>query len=126
MTIPQTSSNLAREQKRIDRLFLCFSAAYGHVWLRIYKSGDFLDYSKKAWLKELNKFDDKALQYAIGVCIQNHHLPPTLPQFIDCCREYSKRYDFFKKEEESLKSDKATADFHLQQIKAILTKGAKL
>ena len=125
-TAPQTSSNLARDQKRIDRLFLCFSAAYGHVWLSIYKSGDFLDYSKKSWLKELTHFDDKALQYAIGVCIKNHHLPPTLPQFIDCCRAYNKRYDFFKPEEESIKSSQETADFYLQKMKLILKQGAKL
>ncbi len=126
MTAHQISSNLTRDQKRIDRLFLCFSAAYGHVWLSIYKSGDFLDYSKKSWLKELTHFDDKALQYAIGVCIKNHPLPPTLPQFIDCCKAYTKRYDFFKKEEESVKSNKATADFYLQKIKSILKQGAKL
>lgn len=113
-------TSLSLEESRIDNLFLSFLSAYGHTWLSIYKSKDSLAHGKKTWLKELLEFDNESLEYAIDKCIKHYRLPPTLPQFVECCKSYSRHTDFFKKEEEVLKQDKRIADFHLQKIKAIL------
>jgi hypothetical protein len=120
---PETSSSsvsIARHQKRVDRLFLRFSAMYGHVWRSIYKTDEFLDYSKKAWLEGLMGFEDKSLEHALQLCLQRCHFPPTLPHFIECCKAYHKPDVFFQSKEESQKADPAVAHMHLEKIKTML------
>lgn len=115
-----TSANSTRNQKRIDRLFLRFSAMYGHVWRSIYKTDDFLKYSKEAWLKGLSGFEDKNFEHALRVCLKTYPLPPTLPQFIECCKSYHAASDFVQAAKVDQKRDLNVAYAHLQQIKTML------
>lgn len=120
---PETLSNsvsIARHQKRVDRLFLRFSAMYGHVWRSIYKTDEFLDYSKKAWLEGLMGFEDKSLEHALQLCLQRCPFPPTLPYFIECCKAYHKPDVFFQSKEEPQKANPAVAHMHLEKIKTML------
>lgn len=114
------SVNSARHQKRIDRLFLRFSAMYGHVWLSIYKTEAYLDYTKKMWLDALLKFEDKSIEYALQLCLNKYTFPPTLPQFIECCKPYQNAGVFFQKQESMQTSDLSVAQIHIDKIRGIL------
>lgn len=92
-----TSSNLAPTEegrKRIDRLFLRFAAMYGQVWRSQFKSDEFLVFVKGEWQQGLLTYADNILDLAIDLCRKNKELPPTLPQFIDFCKNCSKRSSF--------------------------------
>jgi hypothetical protein len=93
---------------------------YGHVWRSIYKTDEFLEYSKKAWLEGLMGFEDKSLEYALQTCLQSCPFPPTLPHFIDCCKAYHKPDVFFQSKDTPHKADPAVAHMHLEKIKAML------
>lgn len=71
--------------KRIDSLFLRFAAIYGHVWKSLYKSDEFLIFSKKEWFHAVKEFDDLVLDKALATCRKTRKYPPTLPEFIESC-----------------------------------------
>ena len=107
-----------KDKKRIDHLFLKLAAMYGHVWKSLYKSDEFLAFTKTEWLNALARFDDiiiaKALTYS-----QNHYeYPPTLPQFIECCKAHSNRV--FVVERHATDRNIAIAHEALNKIRTIL------
>ena len=90
-TMSSNSALTERHKKRIDNLFLKLAAMYGHVWKSLYKSGEFLAFTKLEWLNALARFDDDIITKAL-LHSQNHwEYPPTLPQFIECCKTHSNR-----------------------------------
>jgi hypothetical protein len=112
--------NIARHEKRVERLFLRFSAMYGHVWRSIYKTDESLSYTKKTWADELMRFEDKSLEHALRACMQACSFPPTLPQFIEFCKSHQKSDGFFQSKDELKKPEPAIAKMHLEKIKSIL------
>ena len=107
-----------RLTKRIDKLFLKMAAMYGHVWRSLYKSDAFLAFTKTEWSKGLMRFDDKTVDKALLSCLSNWELPPTLPQFVDCCKAYTKRMMY---EKDVIKPcTPAVAEANLNQIKNFL------
>ncbi|WP_064115044.1 hypothetical protein [Legionella bozemanae] len=118
-----TSSNSAsieEQRKRIDRLFLRFAAMYGQVWRSQFKSDEYLVFVKNEWQQGLFDYADNILELAIELCRKNKELPPTLPQFIDFCKNCSKRSAFFERDESPKKNNPEVAKTHLQKIKQIL------
>ncbi|WP_392536728.1 Vir protein [Legionella sp. 227] len=118
-----TSSNSApteEHHKRIDRLFLRFAAMYGQVWRSQFKSDEFLVFVKGEWQQGLLGYADNILELAIELCRKNKELPPTLPQFIDFCKNCSKKSSFFIPDESPKNNNPEVAKTHLQKIKQIL------
>ncbi|HAT8111906.1 TPA: Vir protein [Legionella pneumophila] len=95
MTTSSTLAPTEEGRKRIDRLFLRFAAMYGQVWRSQFKSDEFLVFVKGEWQQGLFTYADNILDMAIDLCRKNKELPPTLPQFIDFCKNCSKRSSFF-------------------------------
>lgn len=71
----------------MDTLFSRFAAMYGHIWISSYPSADSLKFAKCEWSDGLNRFDNQALKQALIDCREHNKFPPTLPEFIACCKE---------------------------------------
>lgn len=118
-----TSSNSApteEHRKRIDRLFLRFAAMYGPIWRSQFKSDEYLDFVKREWQAGLFGYAETILELAIEVCRKNKELPPTLPQFIDFCKNCSKKNSFFVRDESPKNNNPEVAKTHLLKMKQIL------
>lgn len=111
---------IEESRKRIDRLFLRFAAMYGPVWRSQFKSDEFLAFVKGEWQQGLSGYEDKALELAIEFCRKTKELPPTLPQFIEFCKNCCKRSTFFVREELPKSHNPEVAKTHLLKIKQLL------
>ena len=120
-----TSVDTETQKKRIDRLFLRFAAMYGHVWRSLYKSDDFLAFTKSEWLKGLKKFGDSIFESALQYSLKHWEYPPTLPQFTECCRAYSKQGQYDKPCTIYKPSSPEVAHAHLSKIKTILNQSVR-
>ncbi len=113
--------DIENQRKRIDSLFLRLAAIYGHVWRSLYKSEEFLAFTKSEWSLALAKFDDSiVLDKALMNCLTNWEYPPTLPQYIECCKACSKQGQYEKYNLNSNPSSPEVAQMHLNKIKVIL------
>jgi len=73
----------------IERLFQKFEDFYGAKWAAQY--GDFpRDRVKRTWAEELGGFSGEAIAKALDAQ-KSGKFPPTLPEFIDLCREAARR-----------------------------------
>lgn len=117
-------TNSERNVKRIDRLFLRFAAFYGHVWRSLFKSDEFLTFTKKEWQQGLIDFEDNLLEKAADVCRANQGYPPALPLFIDICKSLKNSVVPTLNEKQVKSSVTAItpeiAEENLRKIKAIL------
>lgn len=93
---------------------------YGQVWRSQFKSDEFLVFVKCEWQHGLLGYADNILELAIELCRKNKEFPPTLPQFIDLCKNCSKRNAFFKRDEFPKKNDPEIAKAQLLKMKQIL------
>lgn len=114
-----TSSTTAATRKRIDRLFLSFTAFYGQLWRSQFKNEEFIEFMKNEWANALNHVEDNFLQEALTLCRNKKEFPPTLPQFIELCRDAKKR-TVFREKATYKKSRPEVAALHLEKIKAML------
>lgn len=93
----KTASNqpLAPEQieKRIERLFLRFSAIYGYLWWNMYNNKELLEATKLEWSTSLKRFDNQILKEALLSYREKKGYPPALPEFMDCCNAIQKRFE---------------------------------
>src|SRR5476651_1338270 len=64
-------------RKRIDRLFLSFTAFYGQLWRSQFKSDEFLNFMKNEWFQALQEVEDKNIEEAIINCRDKKQFPPT-------------------------------------------------
>ena len=116
-----SSQPIEANRKRIDRLFLSFSAFYGQLWRSQFKNDDFLAFMKNEWVQALQDIEDKHIDEAVKNCREGKEYPPTLPHFIDLCKTAKKQHVFnYQNKEEIKKAKPETARKHLEQIKAIL------
>ena len=107
-------------RKRVDQLFLRFAAIYGHMWKSLYKSDEFLAYTKQEWMDSLEKFDSNILDKALLHCKEKESYPPSLPLFVEICKSCVRRHDNIDKQEAPHKCDPAIARMHLDQLRAML------
>lgn len=90
------------DAKLIDRLFDRLQGLYGSLWLDRWRTGETMELpggvkadkgmllAKAQWAVELSGFADKDGQHRIGRAIEacrHRRLPPTLPEFLDLCRQ---------------------------------------
>ena len=112
--------SIERQQNRINRLFLRFSAMYGHVWRSIYKTDEFLEYTKKAWLEGLKDFEDKNIEHALHICLKTCLFPPTFPQFIENCKAYHKPEVIVHAKEPRQRANPVVVMNELEKIRVML------
>ena len=104
----------------IDYLFLKLAATYGNAWRNLFKNHEFLQFSKGEWLEALSGFEENVLYDAVAVCRKNNPFPPTIPEFIECCKKARKKDIFFHREQSNTEPDRKVAHHHLNKIKTLL------
>lgn len=66
-------------------------AIYGHVWWSSFQNEKALEFAKKEWSDGLMRFDKYTLKESLLKFRESKEFPPTLPQFIACCKAVMKR-----------------------------------
>lgn len=103
-------------------LFSRFAAAYGVVWRGPLKDTVFLKFAKKEWGDALAPFSDVIIDEAIEQCRSFYDLPPTLPQFLKCCRQIKKQTSFYVVKKETVPVNRELAKSCLRTIMSNLKK----
>ena len=111
------SQGVPMNAKRIDRLFLQFGAFYGQLWRSQLKEENFIKFMKQQWQEALCEIDDRTFELAIKECRTNREFPPTLPQFVDMCRDIKRRHNFIRQVEKERPRNLEVAAFNLAKIK---------
>jgi len=75
----------------MDTLFVRLGAIYGHVWWSSFQNEKALEFAKKEWSDGLMRFDKCTLKESLLKFRESKGFPPTLPQFIECCKAIMKR-----------------------------------
>lgn len=106
----------------INQLFERFSAIYGHLWNSLFKSTYHAKVMRDEWFNALEGYALPTLQAAVLIAMQ-HKLtyPPTLPEFLQYCRQVESQQRTYKPPDPVKKADPAVADYHLAQIKKMLS-----
>ena len=107
----------------MDTLFSRFSAIYGHVWISSYPTADSLKFAKCEWSDALTRFDNQALKQALIDIREHNKFPPTLPEFIACCKEKVARRPLTAVDKTPIQpADPKVAGVHLKAMLADLTR----
>lgn len=126
MTSKATSCNSTLpkiKDVRIDTLFSRLGAIYGHLWLSLHQNERLLAFAKKEWFEGLQAFDTATVKEVLLKYREKHAYPPTLPQFIECCKSVKKRKEGFSFEaRKGVKNSSDVAKKHLRAIREFLTK----
>lgn len=118
--MPSSPNIKTKDTAVIDRLFLKLAAIYGNTWRNLFKSQEFLEFSKHEWLEALSEFEETVLFQAVTACREHRPFPPTIPEFIDACKKLRKKDAFFHASKTHTPPDRQVAHQHLYQIKSIL------
>ena len=86
-----TSTNLESHDKRIDTLFMRLGAIYGHIWWSNYQNERALAFAQKEWSEALQRFDNRTIKESLLKFREQKSFPPTLPQFVESCKDLNKR-----------------------------------
>lgn len=86
----------------------------------MYKSDEFLAFTKGEWLEGLNRFEDNTLDKALLSCRDQWEYPPNLPQFIESCKQHCSRKKGFSTPETVKKGSSEVVEMNLKKIKNIL------
>lgn len=73
--------------KLVDQLFSRMAVIYGHLWASRFLSGDMVSLARAEWGQSLSGYSSDVIGKGIDICKQVHELPPTLPQFVACCKK---------------------------------------
>ena len=114
------SADIAKHKQRIHKLFLRFAAIYGHVWKGLYKSDEFLAFTKNEWLDALKEFDDSSIDKALLNCRSQWEYPPSLPQFMEACKRIASKDKGFYTRSPVQKGDPEVATMYMKKIKTML------
>lgn len=107
---------------RIDRLFVKFSAIYGHIWQSQFKQADFLNIAKKEWSETLTDITDDNIDLAFKACKKRHEMPPTLPAFYQLCRSYQPKIKINDVAKTECKpADEKNIETHLKKLREIVS-----
>lgn len=104
----------------INRIFLKLAAIYGNTWRNIYKSHEFLQFTKQEWLEGLAGYEEKLLYQTIAICRQTLKFPPTLPEFIDCYKYIQSKHSFFFRKEQVEPASIEVVNENLTKMKEML------
>ena len=107
----------------MDTLFSRFAAIYSHVWISSYSTADSLKFAKFEWSDALRRFDNQALKQALIECREHNKFPPTLPEFIACCKEkVARRRPTIVETKPIQPADPVVAQGHLKAMLAELSR----
>jgi hypothetical protein len=90
------------------------------VWRSQFKNEQFSSLARKEWSKTLQTFDENLIENAIQECLTHREFPPTLTQFVECCKQINKHNKGFYIPAITKKSNPLVAQAHLKKIKSIL------
>lgn len=89
---PQAAlTKVAVTDVRMDVLFSRLGAIYGQLWWNNYRTEDLLLLAKKEWGETLERFDNQILKEVLMLYRERRNYPPSLPQFVECCKEAQAR-----------------------------------
>ena len=115
------SKEATLHERVIETLFIRFAAIYGHAWSSLHKEGRFIETFKREWADALSKFDKTIIRDALIYCRSRYRLPPTLPEFMECCKSFQNRCQTTSKPKEELfVKDIEKSKRHLDNIKRML------
>lgn len=84
-------------ESAMDRLYNRFDGMYPGLWSGKFSSADQIENWRQAWAEAFYEdgitFDD--ILTGIRACRKSHQFPPTLPEFIQCCKplvDYDKAF----------------------------------
>jgi hypothetical protein len=87
----------SNSESAMDRLYNRFDGMYPGLWSAKFSSADQIENWRQAWAEAFYEdgitFDD--ILTGIRACRKSHQFPPTLPEFIQCCRpliDYDKAF----------------------------------
>jgi hypothetical protein len=104
----------------IDALFLRFSSYYGEQFISKWKHTD-IEQTKNDWAEALWKYDSATLKAALEYCREESKYPPSLPEFVQMCKNAKpviNKYALGHKFEKSPRASQFIAD-----MKKMLEKG---
>ncbi len=104
----------------VDHVFLKLTAIYGNAWRNLFKSPEFLTFSKQEWVEALVAFDEPTIYAAVNVCRATHRFPPSIPEFIECCMHLKKKGSGYFMREQTQPCTPSVAFENLAKIRAIL------
>lgn len=103
----------------MDVLFTRLGAMYGQFWWSNYRTESLLLLAKQEWSEGLKRFDNEILKEVLVTYREQKTYPPSLPQFVECCKGALNRRMPPPLREESRTSSQEVAKQH---IKAMLKK----
>ena len=103
-----------------NTIFLKFSIFYGHVWRSQFKNEHYSTLARKEWSKTLQVFNEELIEKAIQECLEHREFPPTLTQFVECCKQLGNRNKGFYVPEVAKNTNPLVAQAYLKKIKSIL------
>lgn len=71
---------------RMDVLFTRLGAMYGQLWWNNYRTESLLLLAKQEWSEGLQRFDNQILKEVLVTYREQKTYPPSLPQFVECCK----------------------------------------
>lgn len=122
-----TSQTSSRRSRKIDatvinQLFERFSAIYGHLWNSLFKSTHNAKRMRDEWFTALQDYALPTLQAAVLISMQHKMTyPPTLPEFLQFCRQAESQQRTYKPPEPAPRANPALVEHQLQKIKAMLS-----
>jgi len=79
-----------------------------------------MDFAKKEWMDALGTFSDATVTGAIDECREFHDMPPTLPQFIRCCKSIVKRQFIRVEEKPFIPARSEVVKLHIKKLRESL------
>ena len=105
---------------RVNKVFLKFSIFYGHIWRSQFKNEHFFNLARNGWQEALEGVDAPVLDEAIEECLKQRDMPPTLSQFMDCCKQLSNKNAGFYIPAAVEKANPTVAEANLRKMKLML------
>jgi hypothetical protein len=104
----------------VNKVFLKFSIFYGHIWRSQFKNEHFFNLARQGWQEALSEFDEALIDTAIDESLKLREMPPTLAQFIDCCKQLNHKHTGFYSPEPVVKANPTVAKANLRKMKLML------
>ncbi len=120
VTARPSSKSSGKCTDRVNKVFLKFSIFYGHIWRSQFKNEHFFNLARDGWQQALGHYDETAIDEALEECLKQREMPPTLAQFIDCCKQLSHKKAGFYSPEPVVMANPTVAEANLKKMKLML------
>jgi len=120
VTVKPSFKSSGKCTDRVNKVFLKFSIFYGHIWRSQFKNEHFLSLARNGWQQALEDFDEAVIDEGMEECLKHREMPPTLAQFIDCCKQLSHKNAGFYSPEPVVMANPTIAEANLKKMKLML------